>query len=157
MHRRLRRTIWLSGKNRKDILQSADLASGRTEEYVNKDNIVRLLKELEENERKHNSKMPLPHLISLVISELEMPKDWRPVKLTDEEVDSLIIWGNLPIETALLAKPPTKLFLSEDHELFISDNIGNEKIIPLEFPEYKQQKQRNRQRRRLSITNNFIK
>lgn len=107
MFRTLLRSVWLTSAQRRVVLLSAEQAVGRDEEYPGQSEIVDFLDHL----RSAEARADRPgHLVSLVVRGLRLPKDARPVRMSDEIVDLLIIWGNLPESIARLATPQPRVF-----------------------------------------------
>lgn len=107
MFRNLRRVVWLTAAQRDIVLSCAQLAAERVEDFRGKEEMFNLTSYLETVKK---SKYPRRQVVVLTINGLKLPHDSLPIWLTDEEIDLLTVWGNLPRTVGLYAKPDACIF-----------------------------------------------
>lgn len=119
MHRSLRRVVWLTREQRATVLACANEALNNEDAFPWHAGIERLIVEISGVE---SLRLKKSADITLTITGLHLPKDALPITVSDEEVDVLVVWGDLPDSLARLLRPDATVFPVIPHRC--SDNEG---------------------------------
>lgn len=126
--RHLKRIVWLGKKDRDLLRKAISTASEKIDTFKYGVSFEPLLRELDKADGKiKSSGQNNQHLITLIVSEMRLPEDWRPLTITSEEIKSLTVWGNLPEQVMAKTIPPPKIFYTEDHPLFYYEDLPDAK------------------------------
>ena len=148
----LRRTVWVGKEIREEIMTSAEKALKSKDPYKNDVQFKKLLVEVAKTSEicKGSTPHSLPYEVRVVKVLLNLPDDSLPLTITDEEVNSLVIWGDLNEGAVNALTPEPKIFITPDSPLFYYDDEN--RCRKCEISEKYYNKLRNNYQRRLPLT-----
>ena len=139
------------------LRESVEKAAGVKDPYRQHLSFKELLFELSRADKmsKNYRTGQVPYTIKLVKVFLSLPDDCFPVGVTDEEVNHLVVWGDLPEDVVLLLKPRPKIFITPELPLFYLDDVKDAKKVKLSEERYDKLRRNYQKRMRIGLAEMF--